>query len=552
MLCVRAAASGRLCCAALVTASIALSAASQASAATYYWNDSEPAIVSPERVAPSRRQKAKHTQDKASKTAVKEAAKPQGPLIVAVSINKQQVKVYDSNGLFTESPVSSGMQGHATPMGVFSVIQKQKFHRSNIYSNAPMPFMQRVTWSGIALHAGVLPGYPASHGCIRMPPSFAVKMYGLTRIGARVLITPGEVAPSSFTHPLLAAFKAPGPTASAQPAPNVPASTKSDKGAALPASTTAAMALDLRTSIGHGDAAKPAVGVSTASLREQTHTADASNATGASLTASDVPSATAPPRADAPKADAAATPAESKTADDMAVPTKPAPEIKGAKTTASTSDPSRAVDSNATASKLDGSKPDESKPDASKPAEAKTADAPAEVKDPNKDQTEVSDGDTPAVPARPELKHNSQIAVFISRKDGKLYVRQSLAPVFSTPVTIAPSDRPLGTHLFTAATDKTDANVLHWSVVSMPSRAGTRSEDTEKALRHGTKAANIEAKATPLPDNATEALDRITIPADVMAWLGEALSTGSSLIVSDQGINQGETGEGTEFILSLR
>jgi hypothetical protein len=312
------------------------------------------------------------------------------------------------------------------------------------------------------------------------------------------------------------------------------------------------MALDLRTSIGHGDAAKPAVGVSTASLREQTHTADASNATGASLTASDVPSATAPPRADAPKADAAATPAESKTADDMAVPTKPAPEIKGAKTTASTSDPSRAVDSNATASKLDGSKPDESKPDASKPAEAKTADAPAEVKDPNKDQTEVSDGDTPAVPARPELKHNSQIAVFISRKDGKLYVRQSLAPVFSTPVTIAPSDRPLGTHLFTAATDKTDANVLHWSVVSMPSRAGTRSEDTEKALRHGTKAANIEAKATPLPDNATEALDRITIPADVMAWLGEALSTGSSLIVSDQGINQGETGEGTEFILSLR
>src|SRR5690242_21240059 len=106
-------------------------------------------------------------------------------------------------------------------MGVFSVIQKQKYHQSNIYSGAPMPFMQRITWSGIALHAGVLPGYPASHGCIRMPPGFAVRMYGLTRIGARVLVTPGEVAPESFTHPLLTAFKTPtDPSVSVQPEPN--------------------------------------------------------------------------------------------------------------------------------------------------------------------------------------------------------------------------------------------------------------------------------------------------------------------------------------------
>ena len=127
--------------------------------------------------------------------------------MIAVSIEQQTVKVYDANGLFAESPVSTGMRGHSTPMGVFSVIQKNKFHRSNIYSGAPMPYMQRITWSGVAMHAGALPGYPASHGCIRMPMSFAMKMWGWTRMGARVVITPGEIAPESFTHPLLVAQK---------------------------------------------------------------------------------------------------------------------------------------------------------------------------------------------------------------------------------------------------------------------------------------------------------------------------------------------------------
>ena len=95
------------------------------------------------------------------------------------------------------------MKGHSTPMGVFSIIQKHKLHHSNIYSGAPMPFMQRITWSGVAMHAGVLPGYPASHGCIRMPMAFAVKMWNWTKMGARVIVTPGEMTPASFSHPLL-------------------------------------------------------------------------------------------------------------------------------------------------------------------------------------------------------------------------------------------------------------------------------------------------------------------------------------------------------------
>src|SRR3984957_6827083 len=155
------------------------------------------------------------------------------------------MKIYDTNGFFAETPISTGMRGHPTPMGVFSVIAKEKLHHSNIYSGAPMPFMQRITWSGIAIHAGVLPGYPASHGCIRMPMAFAVKMYGWTKMGARVVITPGEISPDSFSHPLLAAQKV-------VPQP--------------------AVADELKASVETPVTEQPS---SPTPLREQTHTADA-------------------------------------------------------------------------------------------------------------------------------------------------------------------------------------------------------------------------------------------------------------------------------------
>jgi len=149
--------------------------------------------------------------------APKDIAKPRGPVIIAISIEKQHLKIYDANGLFAESPVSTGMRGHSTPMGVFSVIQKNKWHRSNLYSNAPMPYMQRITWSGVALHAGVVPGYPASHGCIRLPMAFATKLWAWTRLGARVIVSPGEVAPQDISHPILFTH-APDASASAAPA----------------------------------------------------------------------------------------------------------------------------------------------------------------------------------------------------------------------------------------------------------------------------------------------------------------------------------------------
>ena len=142
--------------------------------------------------------------DEPKEVANKPNDKPlKGPYHIVVSINTQHVSLYGADGLIRTSGVSTGMRGHPTPMGVFTVIGKERFHRSNIYSNAPMPFMQRITWSGVALHEGVLPGYPASHGCIRMGGDFAVFMWGTTKIGSRVIVTEGEPAPVSISSPKL-------------------------------------------------------------------------------------------------------------------------------------------------------------------------------------------------------------------------------------------------------------------------------------------------------------------------------------------------------------
>ena len=139
----------------------------------------------------------------------KEQIAPKGPLIISISIANQHLTVFDQGVAVAHAPVSTGMAGHPTPMGVFSVIQKQKWHESNIYSGAPMPFMQRITWSGVAMHAGVLPGYPASHGCIRMPHDFAVRLYGMTKMGARVFVTRNDVTPVDFASARLFAPRPP-------------------------------------------------------------------------------------------------------------------------------------------------------------------------------------------------------------------------------------------------------------------------------------------------------------------------------------------------------
>jgi hypothetical protein len=129
---------GRYCCVAALSAAVLAGAGSRAQAALYYWTEGEPAHYWPGPRYPHQHKPA-HKHSQKSDKPQREATKPQGPLVVAISINEQKLRLYDANGFFAESPISTGMQGHPTPMGVFSVIQKQKWHQSNIYSGAPMP-----------------------------------------------------------------------------------------------------------------------------------------------------------------------------------------------------------------------------------------------------------------------------------------------------------------------------------------------------------------------------------------------------------------------------
>ena len=133
-------------------------------------------------------------------TAPREAGEP---IMAIVSIKSQQVTFYDADGWIMRAPVSTGTTGRETPAGVFAVIEKDQDHHSTLYDDAWMPNMQRITWNGIALHGGPLPGYAASHGCVRMPYGFAEKLFDKTWIGMRVIISPNDAAPVEFSHKAL-------------------------------------------------------------------------------------------------------------------------------------------------------------------------------------------------------------------------------------------------------------------------------------------------------------------------------------------------------------
>jgi hypothetical protein len=152
------------------------------------------------------RKKVRHSESKSTKR--EDPKHPfgdalKGQLQLVVSIANQHVSLYADGVKIAQAPVSTGVPGHATPMGVFSVIEKDRYHHSNLYSNAPMPFMQRITWSGVAIHEGPLPGGPASHGCIRTTHDFASRLWPVTKLGVRVIVSRTDVTPYEFEHPLL-------------------------------------------------------------------------------------------------------------------------------------------------------------------------------------------------------------------------------------------------------------------------------------------------------------------------------------------------------------
>jgi L,D-transpeptidase catalytic domain len=376
------------------------------------------------------------------------AEAPKGPLQIFISINQQKLHLYGGGVHVADTSIATGVADHPTPLGVFSIIQKQVFHRSNIYSNAPMPFMQRVTWSGVAMHEGQNIGHPASHGCIRLPRDFAIRLYRLTKLGTRVIIARSELKPTEFADPHLFVHKEKAPEIAAAPVNGV------ETAAARPAELAAQAS-------GASTAAAPALGSSGSA-------------------ATDVPAI-------------------------GGVDPKPA-------AIAATANPAAPADGNA---------------------------APAPP--------------TPADLAKAAAAKRLPVAIFISRKRQRLYVRQNFEPLFDAPVTIAQPDTRLGTHVFTALEfTGPDRTTLRWNVVSLPGEPVKRVRYVEERSRSGKthrRAIEDERVSDPSPpQTAAQVLARIEIPTELIEAIAQIIVPNSSLVVSDQGLGD-ETGEGTDFVV---
>lgn len=505
---------------------------------------------------------------------------PKGPLEIFISINQQRLHFYSDGVHIADAPVATGVPGHLTPLGVFSVIQRDRYHHSNIYDNAPMPFMQRITWSGVALHEGPGVGHEASHGCIRMPGDFAARLWMLPTMGMRVVIAHPELRPLPFADPHLFVHKdaSPVPTAAlplaAETAQSAEPGTKTDvidPPAVAPTGTS-------RTEGANADRVHRAVDGNHAAAPEQSKigTALLAGATPAkpALTDDAGPTKSIEPTlaqivkgaaADAAARDKAAelTAAErartaavmGETANTAAPPAQPA-EVT-AKDGASPPAPQATLPAAGKASAIETATPSAApQPAAGAPIPAEAANVtpgPADITAP------ISLDDVPLPLSKPvqiAKDGDGPIAIFISRKLGKIYVRQDFTPLFDAPVKIENPQEPLGTHVFTAMDYLSDHSTFRWTVVTLPSAPPKRVEHWKyvKDARGRRMRVRVEEQAAePLTTSETpqEALARIEIPQDVIEQISRLIVPGSSLIVSDQGLGP-ETGRGTDFIVVTR
>jgi len=431
--------------------------------------------------------------------------KPLDLPLIQVSIARQQLTLYENGQPIAHSPVSTGTAGHPTPTGIFSVIGKEIFHRSNIYSGAPMPYMQRITWSGVAMHAGVLPGYPASHGCIRMPHDFAVRLYSLTRMGARVLVLPHEIAPAPFESARL--FTRAKPAADKVSEAAAPADAKPAHAVRTAESQAPSVMTDAVDPAAHALAEKPKAGDPAAS--EAAKSAEA-------------------------KSPVAGAPGEASTGTLVVKPvtvTAPQP-IEVRKSFEPMTGPREGTQT------FQPAQPAPAPVQAAQPApvpEAKPAPAAAD------------EFYGPERPTRP-----GPITVFVSKKEGKVFVRKGFLPVFSWPVKFTHPELPLGTHLYTAMEANADGASFRWQVVSVPVDTTRKAEKHVSRDRRGRRIEQVVQPTVALPAaTATQALERIDIPPVALARISALMSKGASLIISDKGLGS-ETGTETDFIVLTR
>jgi hypothetical protein len=325
------------------------------------------------------------------------------PVMAVVSLRNQRITVYDANGWILRAPVSSGRKGRETPAGIFSVIQREREHYSNLYDDAYMPHMQRITWSGIALHGGPLPGYPASHGCIRMPFGFAERLFDATRLGMRVIVAPNDVAPLEIAHPALFLSNPSAATVAAARAGEADEAARKADQARLTAVTASREATRAMISVRVAENLK---------LRAETQLTAAQTALGSAVSVEEkARAANAKAKAVAAIADLQAQWAAAKA------------ELQP---------------------KLDAVAPARDAAVAAETARVSAAEA-----------------------AREAARELEPVSVFISRKAQRLYVRRAFQPILESPVTIRDADRSIGTHVFTATGRTNGDTGVRWSVVSL-------------------------------------------------------------------------------------
>ena len=442
-------------------------------------------------------------------------------MLAVVSLGDQRVTIYGPNGPIMQGPVSSGATPNDTPVGIYSVLQKNREHYSNRYDDAAMPFMQRITWTGVALHGGALPGYPASHGCVRLNQDFARELFDKTKLGMRVIVSRNNMAPVPISHPLLfkpspfrdnvavlspAAITVPSSTATDAPGPNDPPelatrtatlqaimTAKSAEADELGKKVDAARIVSKQKARESARATKAVRTAENANKRAIEWLADAER----DLTRAKKPSAVT--RAEEQKVKATAKIAETKT-----------------KLEAVTAE--------------------------NKPALEEAARAAEALKSAETEQK------TAAAAARDAERKLSPVSVFVSLKTKKLYVRQAFEPIFEADVTIRDPDTPIGTHTFTALDYQPGGRDMRWNVVSI---AGRQPGEPEKSSGMNQRKRNQSIEAIPTDTAAaTAALDRIEIPRETVDRINELVLPGSSLIVSDEAAHK-ETGKATDFVVLI-
>ena len=511
-----------------------------------------------------------------------DAPRTPSPQLLLVSIRKQRIRIFDDLGEVTSSRISSGQPGFDTPPGVFSILEKHVHHESNIYDGAPMPFMQRITWSGIALHAGNVPGYRASHGCIRLPYSFAKSLFGLTRTGARVVVTQDEITPIVFDHPkLFKPLPANAPKTSSRlgsgdtrVASNDPSD---DAGLELPrffgvtpaladaVSETVALPQARPTSRAQADRAMTDRLVN---LQAALKTAESQKNTAAEKAKTilrDTEAAVA--HMDAGRQAVAAVRANVKTAEAKQVQAIAAYAafMKNAvapivgQAAAARQDQEADLEDAILDATIDADKArDAAARGEMSFAEVQTTSAAGEaarlaaIDGAKNTEAQVKSISAALLEAKKKAeRYGKPISVFVSLKAQRITIRQGFEPLLEAPITVDTTQGRFGTHVMTAMKYGADPDRFLWHLVSaqMPAAGDT---DTSSKKNKRRDLVQIPQTASSSARMAAAALDAVKIPQDILDTIAELARPGSSLIISDRELPAGENGLGTEFVLLTR